>query len=160
RWSRSKKRIYYFSPDTKQSHWEKPEGDVKIIPLDLSLVPVGDDEASTAQNQIRASHLLVKHSGSRRPSSWKEANISRSKEEAMQIIQNFRAKIESGEVDLSTLAKTESDCSSASRGGDLGKFGYGQMQASFEQAAFALKVGELSNPVVSDSGIHLILRTE
>jgi NIMA-interacting peptidyl-prolyl cis-trans isomerase 1 len=42
--------------------------------------------------------------------------------------------------------------------GDLGLFSRGQMQPSFENAAFALAVGELSDIVESDSGLHLILR--
>ena len=56
------------------------------------------------------------------------------------------------------FAKSESDCSSARKGGDLGKFEPGKMQPSFEDAAFALKVGELSKLVESQSGIHIILR--
>ena len=57
------------------------------------------------------------------------------------------------------MAQTYSDCSSAKRGGDLGFFGRGQMQPSFENATFDLKVGEMSDIVESDSGIHVILRT-
>jgi NIMA-interacting peptidyl-prolyl cis-trans isomerase 1 len=60
---------------------------------------------------------------------------------------------------LEELARTESDCSSAARGGDLGYFSRGQMQPAFEAAAFALNVGEMSGPIWSDSGVHLILRT-
>lgn len=56
------------------------------------------------------------------------------------------------------LAKEESDCSSAKRGGDLGPFTRGKMTRSFEKAAFALKIGELSDLVESDSGVHVILR--
>ncbi len=56
------------------------------------------------------------------------------------------------------LAKENSDCSSASRGGDLGTFGRGQMQKPFEDAAFALQVGEMSGIVDTDSGVHIILR--
>ena len=56
------------------------------------------------------------------------------------------------------IAKEYSDCSSAKRGGDLGPFGKNQMQKSFEQASFALKVGEMSDIVDSDSGLHLIYR--
>eukprot|EP00877_Chromochloris_zofingiensis_P003276 jgi/Chrzof1/1294/Cz10g02010.t1 len=108
---------------------------------------------------VRASHLLVKHKDSRRPSSWKEPVVTRTKEEALEMIQAFRERIVSGETDFKTLASQESHCSSASRGGDLGEFGPGQMQAAFEQVTYALQVGELSGPVVSDSGVHLILRT-
>jgi peptidyl-prolyl cis-trans isomerase NIMA-interacting 1 len=56
------------------------------------------------------------------------------------------------------IAKEESDCSSAKRGGDLGPFGRNKMTPPFEKAAFALKVGELSGLVESDSGVHVILR--
>ncbi|KAF8059370.1 pin1 [Scenedesmus sp. PABB004] len=108
---------------------------------------------------VRASHLLVKHRDSRRPSSWKEKVITRSKEEALEMIQAFRARLEAGEVEFGALAAAESHCSSARKGGDLGEFGPGQMQRAFEDATYALAVGELSQPVFSDSGVHLILRT-
>lgn len=71
----------------------------------------------------------------------------------------YRQEILSSEKTLEELATTESDCSSAKRGGDLGFFGRGQMQPPFEKATYALKVGELSEPVFTDSGVHLILRT-
>lgn len=47
---------------------------------------------------------------------------------------------------------------SAKRGGDLGPFTRGKMTPPFEAASFALKVGELSGLVESESGIHVILR--
>ena len=72
----------------------------------------------------------------------------------------FRERIVGKEVSLEELAKTESDCSSAKNGGDLGVFGPGTMQKPFEEASFKLKVGELSEPVFTDSGIHIILRTQ
>ncbi|WIA15829.1 hypothetical protein OEZ85_012584 [Tetradesmus obliquus] len=117
-------------------------------------------------SSVRAAHLLVKHAGSRRPSSWKEKVITRSEEEALAMIQAFREQLVAGEPDaaelagrFAELAGQESHCSSARRGGDLGEFGPGQMQPAFESAAFALEVGQLSGPVFSDSGVHLILRT-
>jgi len=61
---------------------------------------------------------------------------------------------------FATIASTESDCSSAKNGGDLGLFGRGQMQKAFEDASFACAVGSLSNLVDSDSGIHVILRLQ
>ena len=58
-------------------------------------------------------------------------------------------------------AMVRSDCSSFSRYGDLGSFGRGAMQAPFEEASFALKVGEMTRDVVeTDSGYHLIYRLE
>ena len=57
------------------------------------------------------------------------------------------------------LASKVSDCSSAQKGGDLGVFGRGQMQKAFEDVAFGLDVGELSEPFASDSGVHIVKRT-
>lgn len=67
--------------------------------------------------------MLVKHKDSRRPSSWRENDITRTKEEAIEILKGHETKIKEGNGEsgttLSDLAKTESDCSSARKGGDL-----------------------------------------
>jgi len=110
-------------------------------------------------SQVQCSHILVKHSGSRRPSSWREANITRSKDEAIQILKGYIADIDSGKQSFQDIASKYSDCSSASKGGDLGPFGRGQMQKPFEDASFALKVDEMSGIVDTDSGVHIIKRT-
>lgn len=120
---------------------------------------VSSSNPMQSKQTVRASHLLVKHRDVRRPSSWKEPQVTRSKEEALTKIQQFRQQLTSGQADFATLASQESHCSSAKRGGDLGEFGPGQMQKPFEDATYALKVGELSEPVDTDSGVHLILRT-
>lgn len=101
----------------------------------------------------------MKHSSSRRPSSWREENITRSKEEARKILEAYLQKIEDG-TEFAEIASKYSDCSSYKKGGDLGKFKRGMMQKPFENAAFALKVGELSGIVDTDSGLHIILRTK
>jgi len=75
------------------------------------------------------------------------------------LIKAFREQIVNREKTFEELAKVYSDCSSAAKGGDLGFFSSGQMQKPFEDATFALKVGELSEPVWTDSGVHIILRT-
>jgi NIMA-interacting peptidyl-prolyl cis-trans isomerase 1 len=56
------------------------------------------------------------------------------------------------------IAAEFSDCSSAKRSGDLGAFGHGQMQKAFEDASFKLRIGEMSDIVETDSGVHLIYR--
>lgn len=83
---------------------------------------LGRGEAVNQQSlegKIRAAHLLVKHKDSRRPSSWREPQITRSKEDARVIIKGYEDKIKSGKTSLGDLATTESDCSSARKRGDL-----------------------------------------
>ncbi|KAL2182309.1 rotamase-domain-containing protein [Thermothelomyces heterothallicus CBS 203.75] len=120
-------------------------------------LPAGTGE-ERQPGKIRCAHLLVKHRDSRRPSSWRENTITRSKEEAYEIIKSYEARIKSGEISLGQLALTESDCSSARKQGDLGFFGRGDMQKEFEDAAFALREGEISGIVDTASGLHLIER--
>lgn len=135
---------------TKESQWDLPSEPASKKPLNKRRPP----------NEVRCSHLLVKHKDSRRPSSWREETITRSKEEALDIINEYMEKITAKEATLQELAQKYSDCSSAKRGGDLGTFGRGQMQKPFEEAAFSLSVGQYSNIVETDSGLHIILRTE
>ena len=116
RWSNSKNLPYFFNASAKESKWEPPAGsDAEelrkyIAQTFTSQAPAG---------KIRAAHLLVKHRESRRPSSWKDENITRSKEEARDILQGFEERIKNGEVGLGDLATTESDCNSAKKRGDL-----------------------------------------
>jgi len=56
------------------------------------------------------------------------------------------------------LAQSFSKCPSGKRGGDLGEFGRGRMVPPFDEAAFALKVNEVSAPVRTQFGYHLIQR--
>ncbi|KAF2456387.1 peptidyl-prolyl cis/trans isomerase [Lineolata rhizophorae] len=173
RHSNSKNLPYYFNPETKESRWEPPEGTdperLKVYMGNYHSSTTGRPAAAAASGgggagggggKIRAAHLLVKHAGSRRPASWREAKITRNKDEAAAIIAGHEQRIKSGEVSLGDLAVTESDCSSARKRGDLGFFGKGDMQKKFEEAAFALKPGDVSGIVDTDSGLHLIQRLE
>ena len=113
-------------------------------------------------SQVRAAHLLLKTTSSRNPVSRRtNASIRLAPADARKELEGYRAEILSSadpHKAFSAKAKQRSDCSSYSRGGDLGHFGPGQMQKPFEDASFALEVGEISGIVESDSGLHIILR--
>ncbi|OKL61639.1 Peptidyl-prolyl cis-trans isomerase ssp-1 [Talaromyces atroroseus] len=161
RHSNSKNLPYYFNASTKESRWEPPSGtDPEKLKAYMATYHSGPSGIAglPAEGKIRCAHLLVKHRDSRRPSSWRENNITRSKEEAIEILRGHEQRIKSGEIRLADLAVSESDCSSARKKGDLGFFGRGEMQKEFEDAAFALKPGEISSIVESPSGVHLIER--
>ena len=76
-------------------------------------------------------------------------------DEALDEMYRLRERILSGES-FEELAKEYSDDGSAINGGYLGSFGPGEMTYAFENAAFALETGEISEPVVTPFGIHLI----
>ena len=66
---------------------------------------------------------------------------------------------EASASNFSTLAQQHSKCPSSARGGDLGIFGPGQMVKPFEDATVATAVGQISQPVQTGFGYHLIHRT-
>jgi hypothetical protein len=104
--------------------------------------------------EVHARHILIMHEGSKR----KPASVTRTKEEARQLIDEIAAKLKGG-ADFAELARQYSDCPSGKRaGGDLGTFGKGKMAPPFEQAAFALDENEISDVVETDFGFHLIQR--
>ncbi|KAJ5933600.1 WW/Rsp5/WWP [Penicillium verhagenii] len=164
RHSNSKNLPYYFHPISKESRWEPPtDTDTEKLKnyMAQNHTPAArNDVGGQPEGKIRCSHLLVKHRDSRRPSSWREADITRSKEEAIQILEGYQQRIQSGETTLGDIAVSESDCSSARKKGDLGFFGPGEMQKEFEDAAFALSPGQVSGIVETASGVHLIERVQ
>ena len=87
-------------------------------------------------NKITASHILVK-----------------SQEKPIEI----KNKLNFGKS-FEELAKENSLCPSKKRGGNLGTFSRGQMVKEFEKAAFDLKKGEISKPVNTQFGWHIIKR--
>jgi len=71
-------------------------------------------------------------------------------------IEAAKKRIEGGEAFEAVAAEVSQDPGSQSRGGDLGFFARGQMVKPFEDAAFALAPGQISDPVKTDFGFHLI----
>ncbi|NCQ59636.1 MAG: parvulin peptidyl-prolyl isomerase [Myxococcales bacterium] len=103
-------------------------------------------------DSVQASHILLMYAGSAR------STASRSKEEAQKEIARLAQEIGGG-ADFAALAREHSDCPSGRSGGDLGRFGRGQMVGPFEDTAFGLEVGATSDVVETDFGYHLIQRT-
>lgn len=99
---------------------------------------------------VKASHILIKVAP--------EA-AQPDKDAAMTQIKGIQEKINKGD-DFAELAKQNSDCPSAPNGGDLGFFSKGQMVKPFEDAAFALAPGTVSDIVETQFGYHLIKAVE
>ncbi|CAD6589767.1 MAG: hypothetical protein TREMPRED_005513 [Tremellales sp. Tagirdzhanova-0007] len=169
RFSNSRQLPYFYNPQTSKSVWEPPAG---LSPQQIAVLPGAGQYLGQAQAQqiaqgqgqggkegeVRASHILCKHAGSRRPSSWKEVSpseilispahlsnalvncperITRTLPAAREIIQHhidYLRSLPPGDVprEFARIASGDSDCSSAKKGGDLGWFGRGMMQKSFE----------------------------
>lgn len=88
--------------------------------------------------EVRASHILVP---------------------TEQEARDLKTRMENGE-DFGQLAQQHSQCPSGRSGGDLGFFGKGMMVPEFEKAAFASQLNEVSEPVKTQFGYHLIKVTE
>jgi hypothetical protein len=112
------------------------------------------DEHKSDYLQVKARHILIRYKGSAVP--LKKDAKELTEEEALAKAKEIRQKLVDG-ADFATLAKAESDdAGSGANGGDLGTFGHGRMVPAFEQVAFTIPVGELSEPVKSQFGYHII----
>jgi peptidyl-prolyl cis-trans isomerase C len=100
--------------------------------------------------QIKASHILIKVAP--------DAEESK-KVQARKKIETIQKKIHQGQ-NFGLMAKTNSEGPTAQREGDLGYFTRGQMVKPFEDAAFALNIGEVSEIVETQFGYHLIKVTD
>ena len=110
----------------------------------------GHPEFFKQSEQVKASHILIKVA--------KDASDS-DKAKAKAKIDAVQKKLQDG-GDFATLAKEYSEGPSNEKGGDLGYFERGQMVKEFEDAAFALKPGEVSGVVETQFGYHLIKVTD
>ncbi len=104
--------------------------------------------------QVRASHVLY---GIMQTPEGTDPNAY--KKEQLEKAQKALAKIKGG-ADFNEIAKLESSCPSGKNGGDLNYFSKGQMVPEFENVAFALPVGQVSDVVETQFGYHIIKTTD
>jgi len=96
---------------------------------------------------LSARHILLEYGRTKR----------RSAEEALLLAKDLRERVMDGES-FADLAGAYSDCPSKSDGGSLGVFLKGDMDRDFEEALLQLEVGQVSMPVRTVNGIHVIRR--
>lgn len=112
------------------------------------------DQHKAEYDEAKARHILIRFKGSPVPAKAGQKDLT--DEEALAKAKDLRDKIVKG-ADFAGLAKAESDDSgSGANGGELGGFGHGRMVKEFEQVAFSLPIGEVSEPVKSQFGYHII----
>ena len=105
--------------------------------------------------EITARHILIMYEGSARA----PESVTRSKEEARELAEKVLQMVKDG-GDFAELAQQYSDGPTKVRGGLLSPFGRGVMSKAFEDAAFALKKGEVSGIVETEFGFHIIKRVK
>lgn len=109
-------------------------GNITVTPEEVKTYFMAHRDAFKKPEAATASHILVA-----------------SKEKADEILGEIKAGL-----DFAEAAKKYSSCPSKEQGGDLGEFTKGRMVPEFETAAFALEVGEISEPVQTQFGFHII----
>lgn len=134
---------------------EKPAGEPGTEqPMPQEPDIVDENDTNVNQDLITCSHILIAFKTA------KNASATRTKEEAKTLAEKLLKETRAENADFAKIAKENSDDGSKANGGDLGAFGKGAMVKPFEAAAFALKVGGISEIVESDFGYHIIKRTK
>ncbi|MBE5818190.1 MAG: hypothetical protein E7312_03950 [Clostridiales bacterium] len=114
---------------------EKTVANVRATEADAKAFYDANPEQFAQGETVNASHILVD-----------------SEEKANDIL----AKINAGEITFEDAAQQFSSCPSSAKGGNLGDFGAGQMVPEFDEACFAMEVGEMRGPVKTQFGYHII----
>ena len=108
-----------------------------------------DTRVSPIDERVRANHLLIRYG--------EDTPDQRTREQALELITELSTRISSGKAKFEDIAKAFSeDASTAETGGELGWFGKGIMVPTIEAAAFQLEIGEVSTPIETVFGLHLI----
>ena len=129
---------------------EKIGQTVSVTDEDVRAYYDGNPASFQQSEQVRASHILVKVDAD---------DDEAENAAALDKIEYIQRRINAGE-DFAQLAMENSDCPSSENGGELGYFERGKMVQAFEDAAFVLEPGKVSDIVRTDFGLHLIKVTD
>lgn len=143
-------------PDKELYAWatsHKP-GTVSRVPEEFKSYFAIFQHNGTSQGpvEVKARHILICYEG------VPQCVSTLKKEEALKKLQELRTQVTP--ENFAALASVHSMDGSAQAGGDLGWFGRNQMVAEFENAAFDLKKGEISQPFESQFGYHLVYKED
>jgi peptidyl-prolyl cis-trans isomerase D len=152
---------YYKNPANAQQFKSSEQADIEYVVLDLAAVAktvtLSEDDLKkyyeqnkaryTAAEERRASHILIKADA---------AASAQDKAKAKALAQTLWAQVKAAPNTFEEVAKKHSQDASAQSGGDLDFFGRGMMVKPFEDAAFGLKVGEITPVVETEFGYHII----
>ncbi len=131
---------------------EAAKAQISVSDADVKSYYEQNAKRYSTDEQRRASHILI---------SVSDGASAAEKEAAKAKAESLLAQLRKNPDDFAKLAKEHSqDPGSAERGGDLGFFGKGMMVKPFEEAAYKLKQGEISDVVQSDFGYHIIQLTD
>jgi len=137
-------RVYYYNTFTNESTWIRP------IPY--------PGYCDCWPPFVYVYHVLIKHTNSYNPTSWKRSAVVRSKDDAfLKITRISKAIIDKSET-FEDIAAAESECDSHSSNGKLGWIKKGKMPPEFDEVAWRLNIGEISRPFETKEGFHLVLR--
>ncbi len=115
-----------------------------------------DDGAVQAYYQAHAGEYKQAPQGLAKVATWEVTPSAADFDEVRELALTVRNEITSGQKTFEDAAAVYSEDGSASRGGDLGTFDRNRMVAPFTEAAFGLEVGQISEPIQTQFGFHLI----
>lgn len=123
---------------------EQVRSSLTLAPDELRAYYDNHQDEFNRPEQVRARHILL------------QVNDRRSAEEAARLLEEAKQRVAAGEDFAALAAELSEDPGSKARGGDLGLFGRGAMVEAFETAAFSTPAGQITGPVQTDFGYHLI----
>lgn len=133
-------RCYYYNPETQESSWLRP------IPYP------GEKKWNSKPPIIYVLHILVKYSDV-------DSSFKRTKKEADEEIRKIQWELINEPTSFEEMAKQRSDDEETrERGGVIGWIKHNQMSFEFDKWAWKLRPGEMSPPIETKNGYHLILR--